>query len=734
MKVPFDIEVRPSRNLNLFLKGLDGKPTSVRVEIWAKRLDVTTWRYEQENITRHFDVKGGASSVFDVERSGDSFLVSPTSDDEAYGRKLEFTAKTGGPLKAPEGTPPVEIDVRVWEQMADWGFGQDTLWTVEDAFLAHASPLIYAKTASKKFANISDHGFVRLSIPSPSIAVVDSTLGRVRGVAAGMTILEGTAGGSKRTITVKVEDMLAPRLATSVDVRGDIASNYNLLFLSAGFRRDEEPRFNEIVDQLRDALTMPRNSPYHELRRRLNIWRRFEPTPVSGIPRTVSRAWTDDGASVVWRPPALFEAGERDDQNPEELMSLRHPCATQLRGPLGRYLRTLRPDHDPSQLLGESEWSYQASGPKAGMLGKSVGLVCLVLNSRRANGGTHTGTWLSLGTGASRKAKDVAVTAVEAAHGDIPLHFEPASHDWGEDDRNTRRDRSDTFIHELSHGFRLGDEYGSGTSNESYDIRMYFLRARESDNLGREAASGIPRSRVDLERDIPWSTLDRIRRADAVVSATGVGQTCTIQLKSGRARRWKVGTRVRIREGYVDPTLGTQTRRSKRDGSLWAEVAPAALAVTEATVTGVNLSTNTLTLALAPSTQPFPVERTALIYEGVTSATSSSGIPLDRDYFDNVVPAFGSTPPKGSILLQAGVTPSLVPGAVVLRRGGGGGASLPEMVSPSVQCKMNEHRNGATFCFVCKYLLVNRIDPSLLGEVNDCGCSSFMAYPGYLKK
>lgn len=724
------ILVQPSVDdgINLFVHGVDGKPTTVRIQVWALRLNATTHRYDRENVSNRVQAvwPGNGGDVVDGRLVGDSFMVTAVAcaSGSAFFK-----------LVTPEKTFDTAVRVQVWDTMKDWVFGQDTLLTVEDAFLAHAQPTVYAVLPGGSLKDISGHGYVKFSSKNTSVAIVDDASGRVRGVAAGTTTLEGAiTGGEKGSIKVRVEDMLAPRPVRPVHVRGGIESNYNILFLSSGFTISEAGEFDKIVAHLAEALNKPRHTPLNELGNRLNIWKRFEPSDTSGAARSTSKARLEEGNGWVWHPPTLFELGEGDQQNPDELVRLRHPQATQFSGPLGRYLRTLRPAYDLSQPLGEVEWSYEASGPYAGRIGKSAGLVCVILNSRRLFGGAHFGgAWFCLKTAQAVAVDDVR-RGEESRDGVPPLYFEPpAPKGWGPMTSSNLDVMADIFVHELCHGFRLGDEYGTTPEQPVFDVYQRD-QSVEFDNLGRDlpSAPGTLKTRADFERDVPWSGLERVRRADAVLAVTPAANRVVVQLRKGRAKRWKQGSRIRVREAYVDSTLGTQTRRSKRDGEYWVGGGLVSLSTADAEVVGVDLAGDKLTLTLQNEPPGFPRDRVGLVYEPSVPLPDGRGSPLSRDFFE----LGGSTGAAPAVPIKAGSkgNPSVVPGAVVLRRGGGGNASKSALISPSMACKMNNHEIAGNLCHVCKYLLVNRIDPSLLGEINDCGCSSFMKYPGYLEK
>lgn len=180
-----------------------------------------------------------------------------------------------------------------------------------DLELAHTQPTVLAlfdETApgGGVVADISGHGYVRLTSADPAICAVDTTYsGRLRGVAVGETQVTGRLDVIQndvppdQTLTVRVVDPhRAPDNQLSqvrVDPDVDPRSKLNLLFLAEGFtalgtpssddeREEDRDRFEQAVLELSERLFDDRrHEPFHLLREQFNVWSHYAPSRHRGM-------------------------------------------------------------------------------------------------------------------------------------------------------------------------------------------------------------------------------------------------------------------------------------------------------------------------------------------------------------------------------------------------------------------------------------------------------------------
>ena len=218
---------------------------------------------------------------------------------------------------------------RIWvhDAIDGWWFGhqrgdisdQNSLPSVSvfaDMELAHTQPTVLAlfdetSPGGGVVADISGHGYVRLTSADPAICAVDTTYsGRLRGVALGETQITGRLDVIQPDVPVEqqlvvrvVDPHLPPNNTLSqvcVDEEVDPRSKLNVLFLCEGFtapgssteeedeeeeeRQPDRERFEEAVLELSERLfDDKRHEPFHLLRDQFNVWTHYEPWRHRGL-------------------------------------------------------------------------------------------------------------------------------------------------------------------------------------------------------------------------------------------------------------------------------------------------------------------------------------------------------------------------------------------------------------------------------------------------------------------
>ena len=297
-----------------------------------------------------------------------------------------------------------------------------------------------------------------------------------------------------------------------------------------------------------------------------------------------------------------------------------------------------------------------------------------------------------------------------------------------------------TVIHELSHAFGLQDEYGA---NDSF----FFLPSGRRGSLLR---TGNVQPESELETAAGTGNLDgqklrwryrRILRAavmtdQARVISDGPPKRYVISLRPGQKRFFEPGQTVFLRQRpLLQPPAAGQVRLAEVSGPL--EVVSAGDQVLEQIV--VNDTGGTLDplhfvgtgfsapIVFLPRAEQPNADNAELVSRVIREHITSTQRPLNRkapatcSRDDNTVQAPVNLPPNLRFpnTFWGFAIKSWVVGAF-----DGGVTSHCAVYHPAGECIMRgavERGAGdmAIFCPVCRYLLVDMVDPSLHGPIDD---------------
>ncbi|MFC3455957.1 hypothetical protein [Amycolatopsis speibonae] len=395
----------------------------------------------------------------------------------------------------------------------------------------------------------------------------------------------------------------------------------------------------------------------------------------------------------------------------------RHPPELYRRGavnigdPILRFVVALRFTKAGTVYPLGDEWKADTAGFR-----RSRGLIAMIVNDD-LDGGTNF------------NAKTVTAQTVNSR---IKLKFDyqgPGTP--GHDELEMRRDSgpvdadldgvTDTIAHEFGHSFNLGDEYEErGGDNPALPVTA---PDSTSDNLAvlPFLRSGAPPSRkLDIDL-VKWLILPRMKLA-ARLLAPSVNVPFGIQVSIGitEVGNWAVleGTTVSVRLRNFKPGPGgTQLPLAK--------LAPGLLE--DLRVFKVDKAAGTIVLngpSLPPS--PFPVfEEGSALY---VPAKDPAGVPLLAVRQETLAFLRSSQEPLN---VETGITevntgadfPRPIDGGLIPCEPStligiyeGAGRFAGGSYRPAGACKMRDSggRNEAgEFCFVCKWLIVNRVDPGM---------------------
>ncbi len=359
----------------------------------------------------------------------------------------------------------------------------------------------------------------------------------------------------------------------------------------------------------------------------------------------------------------------------------------------------------------------------------SAGLICILVNGNQNAGNAELGlgVYLSLGT-------DGYFPQAVPLPGRMRVLFPGAEAPYAIDKATI----TDTVAHELGHShFQLGDEYEERSAlggSETYD--------NLTDDVVNFISAEFP-TPIDTDR-IKWARLHRMAQADTVVRPTeieevgpGSSRRIIVTLAPRRALRWQkaleAGTSIYLRRSNVDRGRQLPILPDDLYEGLTIEM----------------ISDDTLVLFPAEGTQPvsfppgsvlyipkldpdteFPV---ALVSKRVLEYMRTQSYNADDPSFPRGVSLSenhkrggpsDSDPPQDS----RDVPPS-IPGYVapcqphrVIGLYEGGDHVTRGAYRPAGACKMRGHDDAGgegEFCFVCKYLLVNLVDPALHPELDE---------------
>ena len=362
----------------------------------------------------------------------------------------------------------------------------------------------------------------------------------------------------------------------------------------------------------------------------------------------------------------------------------------------------------------------------------SAGLICIIVNANQTAGNAELGLSVFVSLGSDGHFPNAAQLP-----GRRRLLFQGAEAPYTVDQATV----TDTVAHELGHShFQLGDEYEERIAlggSETYDNLT-------GDVVKDDGDLNFPRA-IDTDR-IKWARLHRMVKADTVVRPTeieeveepGTGRRIIVTLAPGRATRWQkaleAGEPVYLRRLNMDHGRQLPIAPGDLYEGLTIEMIPDDRTLVLFAPQGAQpVSFPPGSVVYIPKLDPdtgFPVglvSKRVLEYMRTTSYNEADpsfprGVSLSENFA--VGRPSESDPPQDG----RDVPPS-IPGYVapcqphrVIGLYEGGDHVTRGAYRPAGACKMRGHDDGGSegeFCFVCKYLQVNRVDPALHAELDE---------------
>jgi hypothetical protein len=290
--------------------------------------------------------------------------------------------------------------------------------------------------------------------------------------------------------------------------------------------------------------------------------------------------------------------------------------------------------------------------------------------------------------------------------------------------------------HESAHSLRLGDEYGGApalTPDRLPDIAGYL-------NLQDVASSSLPAPQKGLDPALLRWNWPRITKAGVLTAAPqAVGSDYQITLKAGHGAKFAVGDFVRLRTrpltvgvlpGIVPSTELTVT--AKAGDTLTVEPGIPLLFFPSVFVAGSIVYVQRETAPVAPATRGNPL---GLISPTVLAYMTMSKIPLN---IAPVAPGAWVCSPDSNVVQPAQNKPAALPAgkpkysAWIVGAFEGGLTFYCGVLHPTGACVMrqlvlpedkameafNTKHFAYRFCPVCRYILVDRLDPSQHGVID----------------
>lgn len=219
--------------------------------------------------------------------------------------------------------------LQVHRRVNDWWFGNKSITTALDPEIGHAEPTIYAlfsdndgdDTGNDSVGDITGHGYVALGSTLPSKVAVMRPRDRLRGVSetTDPVNINGTFLGKTLPLPVRVvnyaqtRDKLNPVRTQDVANAGQLS---NLVFLSEGFRPEDEELFNRIVARtVKDLFEKPRHEPYNLLKERFNVFKSFAASQQRSV--TAGYRITDNAAVFGVSGVPIPAVGRYPNANPK---------------------------------------------------------------------------------------------------------------------------------------------------------------------------------------------------------------------------------------------------------------------------------------------------------------------------------------------------------------------------------------------------------------------------------
>ncbi|MCL4876369.1 MAG: hypothetical protein KJ064_06915 [Anaerolineae bacterium] len=373
-----------------------------------------------------------------------------------------------------------------------------------------------------------------------------------------------------------------------------------------------------------------------------------------------------------------------------------------------KYITSLRVPFAPHPNVGQ-EWMPDPAG---NVFKKSRGLVALITNDG-LTGGTNFNN-LTITANTLAKFSSVGFEYINAANERRMRRTPPADIDEDIDDI------INTVAHEFGHSFNLGDEYEDFPADQpdAYDgyDNLAALSTIKLDN------NFLTNRKFNVDK-IKWFDLLRMQVSDTLIKDSETeGGEIKVTIDRRFIGRWveakKQNLEAYLRKMDITP-VGRQLPLKVGDDHYLVRL----------TIGNINQANGTILLGgLELPPEPFPVfpagslvfipkrnsagELMFVVEKKVLDKLKSTNLPLNRDTdtskinkeADDPIDITDFKPPCKSYKL-VGIYE-------------GGGTYTGMVYRPSGLCKMRKSSDAGTgdgeFCHVCKYLIVNRVDPGLL--------------------
>jgi hypothetical protein len=552
-----------------------------------------------------------------------------------------------------------------------------------------------------------------------------------------------------------------------------IADTPNILFLPEGFTAADEPLFHRMVDQAVRGFSRPfAPRPFNLLARRLNYWKTFIPSPEQGatvlselVRTTVGGVTLGNEQEVVrsrvgftgatWELGHLVEAvGFPTDEDimlgsaevRQKWDALYGPTITaHVNDALIDTWKALGPRvlaNERDTAFGFSfggrpmydDYAVQAAREvRFHRLRTTRAHVDQMLRELRDPSGARIGgTWgdatgkdwqlvvfLVLGprSGGVRTADGIVCSVVD--FDDVPLTARPSAtyleYECGPvvaTDFMSPRLLVRLVTHELAHALGVGDEYGTNlrpTGSAATIVAPY-------PNLQDEAAVRAG-STTTFNPDLIRWRFHRIWKAAALAAAPrAVGSAFELDLQALPANTFVVGDLVRLRRrpltSAADP-VSDQLRVTQplRGRTLTVQPTAGATFAPGAWPAG--------SVVFVPHTHPArPTEELRLVSPPIAEHLRASGKPLNAAPTGAHACAVNDRAEQYPRNLPAALRARWLHTPELIGLYDGGAEYHCGIYHPSGRCIMRSDRSLGTFCHVCRYVIVDVLDPTKHGEMD----------------
>ncbi len=361
--------------------------------------------------------------------------------------------------------------------------------------------------------------------------------------------------------------------------------------------------------------------------------------------------------------------------------------------------------------------------PDPGQQSRSKGLLCVLVNDYMFNRGTNNGTWIAFDLQEKQQVLhrlDNVLTPRIMKRLEIDIDF-----------KATLPSITNTLAHEFGHSFGPGDEYELNTGDEwNFKKREDFLYDNLT-RLGWVFLNGVVNSttnevtyanrKIDPAR-VKWFALERMQLSDALLApaqpvATGVKLT----IDTCHAGQWRQAKEAKLAVFLRETTLNHEQLPLPTGSAhflsglkiLSVDEAAGTLIVSGSGLPPINSPVFQQGAVLfTPRLGPAPGHTPLTVVEPeVLDFLKANGTPLNSDT-DNVNVNSADDNPVAIPHLRPPLQDFKLIGVYE-----GAATWAGATYRPAGACKMRHHfedDDHAQFCYVCKWLIINRVDPTLL--------------------